>query len=119
MKTLSKILVLILITVSLISCQKKEHYRVSNVSTRIVKMDYDCSLSDDKFHKPQLCNAILFETLYSYKGMHFYVELNTCTLPRYIYIDTKWLYNHKKGDIIHFDYLLKSRFFTIKDTSQF
>lgn len=88
----------------------------TNIDLRIVAINSDCSLSDDKFHKPQLCNTVLFETI---KEPHLYCEINTCDLPLSngrptIHINTAWLYNHQKGDIVHFDYLHKDRFFEIK-----
>lgn len=78
---------------------------------RIVSFSSDCSLTDDKFHKPQLCTAILFETI---KDHRLYMELNTCDNNWNIHIDRKWLYNHQVGDTVHFDFLLKTRFFEIK-----
>lgn len=85
----------------------------SNINLKIVCINSDCSLTDDKFHKPQLCNTVLFETITS---PHLYCEINTCELKYTdIHITTEWLYNHQKGDTINFDYLLKSRFFKIKN----
>jgi len=83
-----------------------------NLNMKIVQWDYSCSTSNDKFHKPQLCNAILFETVIN--GYTLYREFNTCTKPFRVYITTEWLYNHKIGDTCHFDYLLKDKFFKIK-----
>lgn len=88
---------------------------VYNVDMVIVQMNFESKLTDDKFHKPQLCNAILFETVKVYDGNKLYREINTCNIDVFsdIHIDTKWLYNHQIGDTVHFDYLLKSEFFTI------
>lgn len=82
----------------------------NNIDLKIVLINSESSLSNDKFHNPQLCNTVLFETLNEPK---LYMEINTCKLAYTIKIDTKWLYNHKPGDIVHFDYLRKDRFFTI------
>ena len=91
---------------------KAKENQFHNIELRIVSINYDCSLTNDKFHKPQLCNAILFETI---TGPHLYCEINTCTeRSPGIRITTKWLYNHRPGDIVHFDYLSKNRFFEIK-----
>lgn len=81
---------------------------------KIVAINYDCSLTNDKYRAPQLCNTILFVTLNEPK---LYREINTCggLNNNKIHIDTKWLYNHRVGDIVHFDYLLKSKFFTIEE----
>lgn len=91
-----------------------EETHAMNIDMKIVAINYDCSLTDDKFRTPQLCNTILFVTLTEPK---LYREINTCKdLDRNkIHIDTKWLYNHRVGDIVHFDYLLKSKFFTIDE----
>jgi len=87
-----------------------------NIELRIVSINSDSSLSNDKFHKPQLCNTVLFETI---TEPHLYCEINTCDLPKKngiptIHINTAWLYNHMAGDIVHFDCLRKDRFFEIK-----
>jgi hypothetical protein len=87
----------------------------TDIDLRIVLINSESSLSNDKFHKPQLCNTVLFETLTEPK---LYWEFNTCSNDYDLYkiaIDTKWLYNHKPGDIVHFDYLKKYRFFTIDE----
>lgn len=89
--------------------QEDKFYR--NLDMKIVLWDYSCSTSNDKFHKPQLCNAILFEAVIN--GDTLYREFNTCTKPYAVHIDTEWLYNHKIGDICHFDYLQKDQFFKI------
>lgn len=83
-----------------------------NINLRVVSINSDCSLTDDKFHQPQLCNTVLFETL---TGQHLYAEINTCENNGRIHIDTPWLYNHRKGDTVHFEYIFKRRFFEIKN----
>lgn len=93
------------------SIGKEDEDYYQNISLRIVKMNSDCSLSDDKFHNPQLCNTVLFETI---SGKHLYMEVNTCNKNGHIHIDTPWLYNHRVGDTAHFDYIAKIRFFEIK-----
>lgn len=92
--------------------QVDEFYR--NIDLRITLMNSESSLSNDKFHNPQLCNTILFETLTEPK---LYWEFNTCNRYSHqkININTQWLYNHKPGDIVHFDYLRKDNFFTISE----
>ena len=42
---------------------------------KIVKINSDCSLTNDKFHVPQTCNTVLLETVNEPK---LYVELNDC-----------------------------------------
>lgn len=104
-----------IITLSDIFCNIKPKpdlfYR--NINLRITGFNSECSISNDKFRISQLCNTILFETINNPK---LYMEINTCNLEQNstIHIDTKWFYNHQIGDIIHFDYLLKNHFFTIK-----
>ena len=43
----------------LLSGPGHENDVVYNVDMKIVSMNYDCSLTDDKFRKPQMCNVIL------------------------------------------------------------
>jgi hypothetical protein len=85
------------------------------------------SVSDRDNQQTQSCNVILLETTYRFEDKygvhHMYREINTCKDPTVtedsngcgcgqgFHIDTKWLYNHKVGDEVHFDYMLKSKFF--------
>ncbi len=102
---------ILIATLFLVSCDRQDKI-YSDINLRIVNFNSDCSLSDDKLRNPQLCNAILFETI---EGKKLYMEINTCkNMTRDMHIDTKWLYNHRVGDTVHFDYLLKERFFTIE-----
>ena len=104
-----------LLVVVICSCggsKVSEKTHAINLDMKIVAINSDCSLSNDKFRNPQLCNTILFVTLQDPK---LYREINTCTKAWSINIDTKWLYNHRVGDTVHFDHLLKSEFFTIKE----
>lgn len=117
---MKKILVFISLIFIFTSCKHKiaEDKYAINIDMKIVAMNYDgASQTNDKFHTPQACNIILFETVTEPK---LYREINTCKLPfsntgSDIHIDNVWIYNHKVGDIVHFDYLLKSMFFEIKE----
>jgi hypothetical protein len=104
--------IIIIATIFLASCSSKDTDKnfYHDINLRIVSFNSDCSLSNDKFRRPQLCNTILFETLNEPK---LYTQINTCKMSYNIHIDVKWLYNHQIGDTIHFDYLLKKNFFTI------
>jgi hypothetical protein len=95
----------------LVSCGHNYETHYYDINLRIVSFNSDCSLTDDKFKTPQLCNTVLFETLD--KRPKQYLLINTCTMSSEILIDTKWLYNHRVGDTVHFDYLMKTKFFTI------
>ena len=119
MKKLFMLLIMISLFVSCGHDIKTDNRFYTNIDLRIVLINSESSLSDDKFHKPQLCNTVLFETLTEPK---LYREFNTCNLPynsfngkQAIHFNTKWLYNHKAGDIVHFDYLRKDCFFTIDE----
>ena len=73
----------------------------------------------DNHSRPQLCNAILFKTTKTFETKfntgHLYREINTCANDdSKFYITTSWIYNHQEGDTIHFDYMLKERFFSSK-----
>lgn len=100
------------ITTCIVSCEPRSEYYYRDINLRVVSINGECSLTNDKFHKPQLCNIILFETLDTPTK---FMEINTCSNNAYyIHIDTPWIYNHQPGDTVHFDYLLKSRFFEIR-----
>lgn len=98
------------------ACHKEEDERFHNFDMKIVKINSDCSLSNDKFHNPQTCNTVLLVTLDDPK---MYVELNDCNEKhtgngyKLEITKIKWWYNHQVGDTVHFDYLRKDRFFTI------
>lgn len=103
---------LLILCLGLFSCSypyKQEKYYVDD-DCKIIAMGNQCSLTEDKFRTPQLCNFILVQRV---DDTTLYMQLNTCNLPDYVKIDAKWLYEHNPGDIIHFDYIKKERFFTI------
>jgi hypothetical protein len=102
------------ISMFIISCSHRtvEDKFVRNIDMKITSINGETVLSDDKFHKPETCNTILLETI---DGPKQYRELNTCKLHSKIHIDNVWIYNHRVGDIVHFDFLLKSKFFEIKE----
>lgn len=111
-----KKLTIILILFFIFACHKHKDNCFHNFDMKIVKMNSDCSLSNDKFHNPQTCNTVLLETVNEPK---LYVELNDCRERRNgVYklkmTNTSWWYNHQVGDTVHFDYLNKDRFFEIK-----
>lgn len=114
------LLLFLLFSIIITSCEKQEidknKFEV-NIDMRIVSINGKTSLEDnEKFNQPQECNIILFETIGEIKR---YRVINTCEMAKNdgcsckskIKIDNDWIYKHKVGDIIHFDYLLKSKFF--------
>lgn len=106
-------LLLFAIVLIICSCAKNERNvdkLYYDIDLKIILINSESILTEDKYHIPQLCNLVLFETLTEPK---LYMELNTYNLSRHIKMDTKWFYNHKPGDIIHFEYLSKNRFFEI------
>ena len=41
-------------------------------------------------------------------------ELSSCELEdKPALVDRKWFYNHQEGDVVHFDYIRKDRYFTV------
>jgi hypothetical protein len=60
-----------------------------------------------------MCNIILLKTIKKIDGKILYKQINTCENLWEIRIDTKWIYNHKVGDKVHFDYLIKELMFEI------
>ena len=89
----------------------KEDKLYHNIELKIVSINGDTVVRE--ITHPQECNFILFETMGDEKS---YMELNTCNLKsgcgcNKIHIDRKWVYSHRPGDVVHFDYILKERFF--------
>lgn len=112
---MKKLILIISLLVILGACRKHQNELYYNIDMKIVKINNDCSLTDDKFHVPQTCNTVLLETI---KEPKLYVELNDCREKRFVssrfeIIKTKWWYNHQVGDTVHFDYIRKIRFFEI------
>lgn len=106
-------IVVIICIYLLFSCgNKKSDELIYDIKLKIVSINSDGDyITQDKFHTPKTCNIVLFETIGDNK---MYCELNTCRLDfTEIRITTEWLYNHRAGDIVHFDYLRKDRFFKI------
>lgn len=111
-----KNLTILSLLIILCACENyNKDYFYYNIDMKIVKINDDCSLTEDKFHTPQTCNTVLLETLNEPK---LYVELNDCREKRYknYFKITKieWWYNHNVGDTVHFDCISKDRFFEIK-----
>ena len=108
-----KLLLLVIVLIAC-SCGSKNERNVDkfyyDIDLKIILINSESILTEDKYHTPQLCNLVLFETLTEPK---LYMELNTYNLSHHIKMDTKWFYNHKPGDVVHFDHLLKNRFFEI------
>ena len=112
-----KKIMLLLIAIICISCNNTHKSNpakfVENIDMKIILMSYELS-STDKFHNTQTCNMIIFETLTEPKLYRYIIinELpkNLITGKNLIHIDNMWIYNHKVGDTVHFDYLLKSKF---------
>lgn len=106
----------VLALVIFIPSNKKPNKKIDvlyhNIDLRIVSINGDSSVPEDKITHPKDCNYILFETLGDEK---LYMEINTCEIGdcscRKIHIDRKWVYSHCAGDIVHFDYIRKDRFF--------
>lgn len=121
---MKKLFLLLMVVFLFFSCgkDKKSDELFYNLDLKIVSINGDTEITNDKFHKPQKCSYILFETMGDNKK---YCELNTCDLDGCrcgyvkIHIDTAWLYNHCVGDIVHFDYLRKDRFFTINRNKRY
>lgn len=95
--------------------EKKSDDLYYDKDLKIVSINGETSVSESKITHPKECNYILFETLGEEK---LYMELNTCELDdgcscNKIHIDRKWIYSHCAGDIVHFDYIAKERFFKI------
>jgi hypothetical protein len=61
------------------------------------------------------CHEIVFKLSTAYPALYWVYNTcdnnnKNCGCKGKIHINTEWLYNHKAGDMVHFDYVLKSRF---------
>lgn len=119
MKKLLFLLSFVLILLLSLSCSKLtevEQYK-----------DVDCTIMSFNGSSVTECRSVLLQL----DGTNLYCELSTCDY--YPIIEefkssgcdcgdnsteiSKWFYNHKVGDKLHFDYINKARFFEIKAES--
>ena len=61
------------------------------------------------------CHEVIFKLSSAYPALYWVYNTcdkndKSCGCKSKIHINTEWLYNHKAGDMVHFDYVLKSRF---------
>lgn len=82
-----------------------------NVTCTIVEYSSESKLSDDKFHKPQLCKAWLVRLT---SDTTKYAELSQCSYHNRINLSDSVFFQKKIGDTLHFEIINKSRFFTLK-----
>lgn len=85
-----------------------------NVNAKIIDMGSEDGITDDKHHDAINVKTVLIQ-LVKNPTQHAELVSSNYSTPRRWEVETEWYYNHKVGDIIHFDYILKSRFFTIKN----
>ncbi|MCK9447159.1 hypothetical protein M0Q50_09935 [bacterium] len=110
---MKKLYLLFFVLITMLSCNEIDDGLYYYIDMEIVSINGECSLSNDKFHKPQMCNIILLKTINKIDGKILYKQINTCEPLWDIHIDTKWIYNHRVGDKVHFDYLRKDLMFEI------
>jgi hypothetical protein len=91
---------------------------LKNFTAEIIKINANSiGISDDKFHRTEACNIVLFKVLNSDPDKYF--ELNSCKDDyRSFNINSAWIYNHQVGDTCHFDKLSEERLFTISSKYQ-
>tara|TARA_R110000868_G_scaffold43734_4_gene146776 strand:- start:156 stop:494 length:339 start_codon:yes stop_codon:yes gene_type:complete len=91
---------------------KNHSFFYYDLDMKIVSINSDDALvRQGKYTKVLTCNNILFQTL---DKDTLYVSMNTCKNGIYS-INDSWVYSHKPGNIVHFEYLRKDRFFKIKN----
>jgi hypothetical protein len=88
----------------------KDYLFVYNQRAKIVQINQDSGLSNDKFKTPMLCNLVLFNIVDTKQ----YFLINSCEYNYKINLDYKWVLTHDVGDLVYFDYLKKDRLFVIK-----
>jgi hypothetical protein len=65
-------------------------------------------VTQDKFHTPMACAAILFRTL---DGNLFQVDCASAKTPDMIHITSpQWVYSHNVGDTVYFEHVSRTRF---------
>lgn len=112
-----KKLVLVIALFSFLSgCRSHDDELVRNFEMKIAQINYSNEMSGGKQSHLIGCNEILFETLNEPKR---YVTIGTCDWIPYMEMrKPHWIYNHKVGDKVHFDYLRRDRFFDIREDLQ-
>lgn len=107
-------IILILCLLVFSSCENDRYYNDINLKIISIEKISDVSVDDSYNSNCGTANGnyeILFETTTEPK---LYRKINTGQIVKTnIYITDKWFYSHSVGDIVHFDYMLKSEFFEI------
>lgn len=109
---MKKLILLLTITI-LISCKPKITSEDFYINTKcvIIKTNEGQGFSNDKYHNPVVVKTWLIKSL---DDTTKYRELYSNSYPYSMRITNEMWYNHKIGDTLHYDYLSKSEFFTIK-----
>lgn len=105
---LKRIGMFLLPLIMLISCQENKDGIRENFQAEVVRMG-NSEVETGKQKIPETVKTVLFKV----KDENLYFELNCQDNPDII--THEWWYNHSEGDEVHFDRLLKSRFFPIKE----
>lgn len=93
-----------------------------NVDCKIVMMGQQSKLTDDKFHEPELVKSVLIQLVEDTTLFCELISTDRNISNEYTFnkgsinpLTAEWFYNHRIGDIIHFDYIAKRRFFHIRN----
>lgn len=108
-----KKILIILFTILFIGCGNKitpkTHY--INVDVVIVSINQTDGFTREKYPKPTAIKQWLVRLV---QDTTMYRELSSNEETSSIGISDEMWYSHKVGDTLHYDYLIKSRFFKIK-----
>lgn len=108
MKKLFGFLMCVLIC-TFLSCKRDHTFDLyTDLQCVIVEMSGDNELRVGKHHNIPVTAKVAL--IYAPR-VRLYAEITSNDMSKIV--TDRWWYNHKPGDTIHFDYILKSRFFPI------
>ena len=109
-------IILIFSIIFLYSCsdfKPSPKYHYINEKAIVAGLGSNDDITQDKFHNPISVKTALIRLV---KDTTKYIELSDRHSSYGILtIDNEWYYNHRIGDTVYFKYILKDRFFTIKN----
>lgn len=102
-------MLLVVLSVILSKRQQNMEKTLYNAQAVIVSINgSETYITQDKFHTPMACAAILFKTL---EGNLFQVDCASARTPDMKYVvSPQWVYSHNVGDTVFFEYISKTRF---------
>lgn len=104
-----KALFSLFVAITMFGCGKKHHNELFyDYDCKVVLMNGEGIIPMGKFHTLTPVKTVLFQSI---ADTTLFCEMYS---NQDRMVNNEWFYNHRVGDTAHFEYIRKSRFFTIK-----